>query len=87
MSANAKTEADKPLRYKMTEAARMLRIHYETLRDLVKCGVFTVIAPKGRGVGKHIYLHPDEVELYATDGEDAVREYRARTGRLKARKK
>ena len=76
----------KPLRYKLGEAAQLLNVHYETVRDLVTKGVFTVIAPKGRGVGKHIFLHPDEVEIYGLHGEDAVREHRIKKGRLTARK-
>ena len=76
----------KPLRIKLKDAASQLSIHYETLRDLVARDIFTVIAPNGRGIGKHIFLHPDEVEIYATQGTDAVREFRIRKGRLKARK-
>lgn len=83
----AKSPIDtKPLRYKLSEAAALLSIHYETLRDLVGRDTFSVIAPNGRGIGKHIYLHPDEVELYATSGPDALREYRVRKGRLKTRR-
>ena len=86
--ANAKREAAgiKPLRIKPSEAATMLRIHYETLRDLIGRDLFTVIAPKGRGIGKPIFLIPDEVEVYATQGEDALREHRVRKGRIKARR-
>lgn len=75
-----------PLRVKPADAAAQLAIHYETLRDLIGRGLFTVIAPKGRGVGKRVYLLPDEVEVYAVGGEDALREYRVRRGRLKIRR-
>lgn len=75
-----------PLRLTPAQAAQKLNIHYETLRSVMTREVFTVIAPRGRGVGKRVFLYPDEVEVYATGGEHALRDHRVRKGRLKPRK-
>lgn len=67
----------KPLSVTPVVAARMLGIHYETIRDLLARDVFTVLAPKGRGVGKRVFIPTDEVELYArTRDEAAVQQFR-----------
>jgi len=64
-------------------AARMLDVHYETVRDLITKRVFTVIAPNGRGPGKRYFLLADEVQVYGETGDElAVRELRAQKGRL-----
>lgn len=49
-------------------------------------GLFTVVPsrPGERGVGKRYFLLTDEVEIYATQGEEALREFRARKKRLKS---
>lgn len=61
----------------------MLSLHYDTLHDLITRGVFTIIAPNGRGMGKRIFLHTDEVEKYAVTGDElAVRNLRIEQGRL-----
>lgn len=63
-----------PIRVSPRSAARMLSLSYETVRSLINSGTFTVIAPKGRGPGKRVYLLPDEVRVYGTDGTDALRD-------------
>lgn len=68
----------KPVRVTPRDAARMLAVHYETLRDLVARDLFTVIAERGRGVGKRYYLLTEEVEIYGSLGADALREHRSR---------
>ncbi len=65
-------------------AARMLDVHYETVRDLITRGVFTVLAPNGRGCGKRMFLLADEVEKYAVTGDElAVLALREAKGRVK----
>src|SRR5690348_4385373 len=74
----------KPIRVPPRVAAKMLSVHYDTLHDLITKGLFTVIAPHGRGMGKRIYLMTDEVEKFAVTGSElAVRELRLQKGRLK----
>lgn len=82
-----KTKTDvKPIRVPPRAAATMLSLHYDTVHDLITRGVFTVIAPNGRGMGKRIYLHTDEVERYAVTGDElAVRQLRIEKGRLDAK--
>lgn len=70
--------AKKPFRVKPNEASEMLSIGVQTLRQHMKEGIFTVIAPKGRGVGKPTFLLTEEVEIYARGGPDALREHRAK---------
>jgi hypothetical protein len=75
------------LRVSIATAAAMLDVHYETLRDVVSRGVFSIIAPKGRGLGKRIYLYPDEVAAYVGVDELAVRSVRQRMGRILSTRK
>jgi len=75
----------KPVRLAPKAAAEVLSIHHETLRELIARGVFTVICPRGRGVGKRIYLLTEEVEIYGTRGEEALREHRAKIKPAKRR--
>lgn len=93
MSVNSTAEAKskrpvEPVSVSPKTASLMLDLHYETVRDLITREVFTVLAPKGRGLAKRIYLHTDEVKRYGeTRSEDAVRELRIQKGRLKPRRK
>lgn len=71
-------------------AAVILGRSTKTVSLIVAKEVFTVTAPRGRGVGKPVQLFADEVECYAENlfkGEDAadaaVRDLRHRKGRLK----
>lgn len=69
----------RPVSVSPSTAARMLDLHYDTVRDMIHRGVFTVLAPEGRGKGKRIYLPTAEVELYgSTRDEQAVRDFRAK---------
>lgn len=76
----------KPVSVTPMTAARMLDMHYDTFRkSFMAADVFTVLRPKGRGVGKRCYIPTDEVELYGnTRDELAVRNLRAEKGRLRA---
>lgn len=87
----AVSDAEKPrqkrIRLSIPEAAEALGLHPEYLRSLVKKDLFTAIRPSGkRGVGRRIYLHPDEVEVYGVKGEAALRTLRIEKGRLKGKK-
>jgi hypothetical protein len=64
-------------------AAARLNIGISSLRKKISRGYFTIIAPEGRGVGKDIFLYPDEVELMVTGDELALRAFRRKKGRLK----
>lgn len=68
----------------ISTAAAMLDLHYQTIRKLMREGVFTTIAtPKGRGRGKRVYVFVDEIKCYGeTRDPAAVLELRARKGRL-----
>lgn len=66
-----------PVSVSLKTASRMLDVAYDTVSDLVKRGVFTALAPKGRGRGKRVFIPTAEVELYgATRDEKAVKEFR-----------
>lgn len=85
-----KAAPGKPVSVTPMTAARMLDMHYDTFRkQFMGRGVFTVLRPKGRGIGKRCYVMTDEVQLYGeTRDELAVRNLRAEKGRLpKARAK
>ena len=74
MSAKAKIE---PVSVNPATAAAALDMHFETFRDLMTRGVFTVLAPNGRGIGKRVFIPFDEVKLYGeTRDELAVKELR-----------
>jgi hypothetical protein len=74
----------KPKTIKFVDAMARLSMGRTTLRRLLARDVFSVLAPRGRGPGKPLYLRTDEVELYdETRSEDAVRNLRARAKRLK----
>jgi hypothetical protein len=77
----------RPVRLSPKQAAVVMNIHPSTVRKLVSQNLFTIIPFRAgeRGVGKRYYLHPDEVEIYATQGEEALREFRARKKRLKTK--
>jgi hypothetical protein len=65
-----------PLRLSPRSAAIRLDVHYDTVHDLIARGLFTVIAPLGRGQGKRIYVPKDEIDAFALGGEEAVKELR-----------
>lgn len=69
-------EKIEPKRVKPRTAATRLDLHYDTVHDLIASGIFTVIAPRGRGRGKPTFLLLEEVDAYAVGGEEAVRELR-----------
>lgn len=77
----ATSSDDRPFRVPVKEAAQLLRMHPETLRALVATGIFTIIPYRAgeRGVGKRYYLLTEEVEIYGKRGEEALREFRARS--------
>lgn len=80
-----KKERDaRPVSVTPATAARMLDIHYDTLRKgLMDRDVFTLLRPHGRGAGKRVYIPTDEIEVYGlTRDELAVRDLRASKGRL-----
>lgn len=77
----------KPVRIRYADALGVLQVSRPTLDRLVRRDLFTVIAPGGRGRGKRIYLLPDELEVYGTRGEDALRAYRAEMGRATKRRR
>ncbi len=73
-----------PIRVTPSMAATMLSLHHDTVYELIATGIFTVIAPNGRGSAKRIFLFTDEVTRYAETGDPlAVRTLRADKGRLK----
>jgi hypothetical protein len=79
-----KREPVKPITIKLRTAAEYLDLNYDTIGKLVARDVFTAIRAQGYGRGKRVYLHADEVELFAqTRDELAVRGLRVRMGRLK----
>ena len=65
----------------------MLSIHYETVRKLITRGVFTAIRPNGKGIGKRIYVLPEEVAAYAIGGAKGVEEYREERRRKAAERR
>lgn len=67
-----------PLRLSPRSAATRLDVSYDYVHDLVAAGIFTVIAPRGRGRGKRTYLLREEVDAFGVGGEEAVRELRYR---------
>jgi hypothetical protein len=73
----------RPLRLTPKDAATELRLHVETIYELIARELFTVLAPRGRGRGARLFLLPDEVEVYGLQGELALQDYRIRKGRLK----
>ncbi len=78
-----KREPVKPITIKLRTAAEYLDLNYDTMGKLVARGVFTPIRAQGYGRGKRVYVHADEVELFAlTRDELAVRNFRAEKGRL-----
>lgn len=69
----------KPLRVKPRMAAKMIgSIGYQGILDLIHRGAFTVFDNGKRGTQRRIQLLTEEVELYAREGEDALREHRAK---------
>jgi hypothetical protein len=76
-----------PIRLTPTDAARMLRLSVPLVRLMVKKGMFSTIANRGRGVGKRYYLLPDEVKVYGEQGEEALAEYRARKAEVAGKTK
>lgn len=72
-----------PKRLKMAHAAVRIGVSYSLIWQAVKADVFTVVAPKGRGVGKPIWLHTDEIDAFSDGREGAVRALRIKMGRLK----
>ena len=73
--------APKPLRLKPSVAAKMLGIGYTMMNRLIHRGLFTTFDNGQRGIKRRIFLLTSEVELYATQGEEALREHRARQKR------
>ena len=75
---DAKTKIE-PLRMKPREAAKRIgAISYEAVLELCNTGVFTVFDNGKRGTLRRIQLLTEEVELYATRGAEALREFRAK---------
>lgn len=78
-----KREPVKPITIKLRTAAEYLDLAYDTMGKLLARDVFTAIRAQGYGRGKRVYVHADEIELYArTRDELAVRNLRAEKGRL-----
>ena len=68
-----------PISIPLLDAARRLSLSRWTVSDMIDRGVFTELAPHGRGRGKPLFLLVAEVEVYdRTRSEDAVRAYRAK---------
>lgn len=87
MAAAERSEIRKPrdpLRISVTSACEILDLAPSAVRGLIHDGTFTTIAPHGRGRGKRLYLFPDEVRVYATEGREGVLTYRRQQGRLDA---
>jgi hypothetical protein len=80
---NAVAEITKPLRIKPSTAAAMLGIGYKAMIELIHTGIFTVFDNHKRGTKRRIHLLTEEVELYAREGEDALREHRAKKRKAK----
>ncbi len=78
-----KRQPVRPITIKLRTAAEILDLAYDTMGKLVARDVFTAIRANGYGRGKRVYLHADEVELFAhTRDEVAVRNLRSQLGRL-----
>jgi hypothetical protein len=75
----------KPIRMKPRTAAEYLDVEYRSVLKLIHMGVFTIKDNGKRGLGRHIHLLTDEIEVYAEKGAAAVKEYRRKKGRLKTR--
>jgi hypothetical protein len=75
-----------PKRLKISQAAVRIGVSYSTIWNAVAADVFTVIAPKGRGVGKPLWLHTEEIDAFSDGREDAVRALRIKLGRFMVRK-
>lgn len=73
----------KPLRVSPNVAAVMCCVSVWHIHSEIRAGVFSVIAPKGRGFGKRIYLRTEEVEAYANGGTESVAALRAQHGKSK----
>lgn len=73
----------KTLRYPIKTAAKVLGVTPDAVRTLAKAGTLTPIYPAGTGKGKKIYLHPAEVEAYATGGLAGVVKYREKLAKRK----
>lgn len=59
------------------EAMERTRLSRSTLDGMIDRGVFTILAPQGRGIGKRLYFRTDELNVYAeTRDEEAVRKFR-----------
>ena len=67
-----------PLRVAMPDAAAMLGVQYGTIRRLVSEGTLTAIRPRGKGVGKPVYLDTHEVKLYAAGQFEELQAYQAK---------
>jgi hypothetical protein len=75
-----------PIRISLANAARLIGEDPSTLRRRVARGVFSVIRPNGKGLGRRTFLRFDEVKVFAeTADEDAVRRLRIRMRRMGAR--
>ncbi len=73
---SATVDLPKVVRVPPKTAARMLSLALASFNDLMSRDLFTVIAPRGRGRGKRLYLLTEEIEIYGTRGEDALRNFR-----------
>lgn len=58
-------------------AAEYLGIDQDAVRGLIKAAVLSAVRPHGAGVGKPIYVLPDEIQAYKAGGVDAVSALRA----------
>lgn len=72
-----------PLRMKPRTIAVYLDTGYDTVLDLIHRGIFTTFDNGKRGLGRRIHVPTEEVQAYASGGEDAVREMRAKKKRAK----
>jgi hypothetical protein len=72
-----------PIRISVRKAAKLLGCGYNQMLELVRRKHFTTFDNKKRGLGRRIKLLTEEVKLYGREGEDALREHRARKSRAR----
>lgn len=70
--------AQSPVRIRVSTAAEMLDTSAKTIRRLVAAGVLANLSTGSRGVGRRIYLDPEQVRLFGVGGAAAAAEYAAR---------
>lgn len=76
VDAEEEKTSPEPLRITPKEAAKRLSCSPMQVYQLVRRGVFTRLTPDRRfGPGIRVYLSPEEVQIYAEEGELALRQY------------